>query len=57
MVTAGDRFRLGGWRPGGGALSYPRRTMSGVHREAAGHGAGVNVELGTRAGWRPMTMA
>ncbi|KAB1142485.1 hypothetical protein F7R91_28655 [Streptomyces luteolifulvus] len=27
--------------------------MSGVHRDVAGHGSGVNGELGTRAGRRP----
>ncbi|WP_327727125.1 hypothetical protein OG250_07390 [Streptomyces sp. NBC_00487] len=31
--------------------------MSGVQAEVAGHGSGVNGELGTRAGRRPMTMA
>ncbi|GGU96838.1 hypothetical protein GCM10010211_75240 [Streptomyces albospinus] len=38
-------------------LAGMTRALSGVHREVAGHGSGVNDELGTRAGRRPMTMA
>jgi len=33
------------------------RRLSGVQAEVAGSRSGVNGELGTRAGRRPMTMA
>ena len=36
--------------------THPAVGMSGVHREAAGHRSGVNGELDTRAGRRPVPM-